>query len=34
MAKYFPERILTIDASKTPEEVSKVMELDIERVLA
>ena len=34
MAKYFPERILTIDASKTPEEVSQVMALDLERVLA
>jgi len=34
MARIFPERILTIDASKTPEEVSQVMALDLEKILA
>jgi dTMP kinase len=34
MAKHFPERILTIDASKTQEEVSKIMSKDLEQVLS
>jgi len=34
MARIFPERILTIDASTTPEEVSQVMALDLEKILA
>jgi dTMP kinase len=34
MARIFPERILTVDASTTPEEVSQVMALDLEKILA
>ena len=34
MAKNFPERILTIDASKTQEEVSKIMAKDLEQILS
>jgi dTMP kinase len=34
MAKNFPERILTIDASKTQEEVSKIMAQDLEQVIS
>ncbi len=34
MAQIFSERILTIDASKTPEEISKVIDLDLKQVLA
>jgi dTMP kinase len=33
MAQIFSERILTIDASKTPEEISKVIDLDLGKIL-
>ena len=33
MANHFPDRILTIDASKTPEEVSQIVARDLDQVL-
>jgi dTMP kinase len=33
MAQIFPERILTIDASKTPEDISKVIDIDLGKIL-
>lgn len=33
MAKTFPERILTIDASMTPEEVSQIIAADLKKIL-
>lgn len=33
MAESFPERILTIDASQTPEQVSEIINSDLEKIL-